>query len=138
LPCDASLLIVVDQFEEIFAYRRAHLPIDGGAAAERFIALLLRAVEQSEVPIRVILTIRSDFLGECAVSCALPEVLNEDDYLAPKMTRLELQEAIEGPLAAVGAQILPALVERLEDERDILPVLQQLLRRMFEVGALVG
>ena len=127
---------MVDQFEEIFAYRKEHLVVDGGAGADRFIALLLRATEQTEIPIYVMLTMRSDFLGECAVFRGLPEALNEGHYLVPKMTRLQLQEAIEGPLGAVGAEIHPSVVQRLlnecEEEPDSLPVLQHLLWRMFE------
>jgi hypothetical protein len=133
---DESLLVVVDQFEEIFAYRKQRLAIDGGVEADRFVAMLLRAAEQMEVPIYVMLTMRSDFLGECAVFRGLPEALNEGHYLVPKMTRHQLQEAIEGPLGAVGAQIHPSVVQRLlnelEEELDYLPVLQHLLRRMFE------
>jgi hypothetical protein len=59
---DESLLLVVDQFEEIFPYRKDHLARDGGADADRFAVLLLRAVEQTEVPIYIILTMRSDYL----------------------------------------------------------------------------
>jgi energy-coupling factor transporter ATP-binding protein EcfA2 len=131
-----SLLIVIDQFEEIFSYRKEHLSIDGGAGADRFIALLLRATEQTDVPIYVMLTMRSDLLGECAVFRGLPEALNEGHYLVPKMTRRQLQESIEGPLEAIGAEIHPSVVQRLlnecEEEPDYLPVLQHLLRRMFE------
>jgi hypothetical protein len=133
---DESLMIVVDQFEEVFDYRKKHLPTDGGANADRFIALLLRTVEQSEVPIFVMLTMRSDFLGQCAVFRGLPEALNDGHYLVPKMTRLQLQEAIEEPLAAAGAGIQPGLVQQIlnecEEEPDYLPVLQHLLHRMFE------
>jgi len=39
LANDESLLVVVDQFEEIFLYRKEHLGSDGGAAADRFVAL---------------------------------------------------------------------------------------------------
>jgi hypothetical protein len=135
LAPDESLLIVVDQFEEIFDYRKKHLPTDGGANADRFIALLLRAVEQSEVPIFVMLTMRSDFLGQCATFRGLPEALNDGHYLVPKMTRLQLQEAIEEPLAAAGAGIQPGLVQQIldecEEEPDYLPVLQHLLYQMF-------
>jgi hypothetical protein len=136
LPENESLLVVVDQFEEIFPYRKKHLAIDGGAGADRFMALLLRATEQTEVPIYVMLTMRSDFLGECAVFRGLPEALNDGHYLVPKMTRRQLQEAIEGPLEAIGADIHPSVVQRLlnecEEEPDYLPVLQHLLQRMFE------
>ena len=106
------------------------------AGADRFVALLLRAAEQTEVPIYVMLTMRSDFLGECALFRGLPEALNEGWYLVPKMTRHQLQEAIEGPLGAVGAEIHPSVVQRLlnecEEEPDSLPVVQHLLWRMFE------
>jgi len=136
LTPDESLLIVVDQFEEIFDYRKKHLPKDGGANADRFIALLLRAVEQTEVPIFVMLTMRSDFLGQCAIFRGLPEALNDSHYLVPKMTRLQLQEAIEEPLAAAGVGIQPGAVQRIlnecEEEPDYLPVLQHLLHQMFE------
>jgi len=134
---DESLLVVVDQFEEIFQYRRAHLVRDGGSEADRFVTLLLRAVEQTEIPIYVILTMRSDYLGECAIFRDLPEALNNGHYLVPRMTRQQLQEAIEGPLENVGAAIHPAVVQELlnqcAEEPDHLPVLQHLLRRMFEM-----
>lgn len=135
LPPDESLLILVDQFEEIFRYREERLAVDGGAEADRFMALLLRAVGQTEIPIYVLLTMRSDFRGKCAVFRGLPEALNDGSYLVPKMTRRQLQEAIEAPLAVVEAQIHPALVQRLlnecEDEPDYLPVVQHMLYRMF-------
>ncbi|HEV3037283.1 MAG TPA: hypothetical protein VHA33_05800 [Candidatus Angelobacter sp.] len=134
-----SLVVVVDQFEEIFQYRRDHLSTDGGAEADRFITLLLRAVEQLEVPIYLILTMRSDYLGSCAIFRGLPEALNDGHYLVPRMTRYQLQEAIESPLETVGVTIHPAVVQELlngcAEEPDHLPVLQHLLKRMFEEGS---
>jgi hypothetical protein len=136
LAVGESLLVVVDQFEEIFQYRKDRLAIDGGAEADRFITLLLRAVEQTEVPIYVILTMRSDYLGACAIFRGLPEALNDGHYLVPRMTRRQLQEAIESPLETVGAAIHPAVVQEMlnqcDEEPDHLPVLQHLLKRMFE------
>ena len=136
LSADESLLIVVDQFEEIFAYRKHEMANDGGATADRFMTLLLRAAEQAEVPIFVMLTMRSDFLGECAVFRWLPEALNNAHYLVPKVRRLQLQEAIEEPLAAARMGIHPGLVQQIlnecEEEPDYLPVLQHLLFRMYE------
>jgi hypothetical protein len=134
-----SLLVLVDQFEEIFQYRKDHLARDGGAESDRFVILLLRAVEQTEIPIYVVLTMRSDYLGACSIFRDLPEALNDGHYLVPRMTRHELQEAIEGPLEAVGASIRPAVVQELlnrcAEEPDHLPVLQHLLKRMFEESA---
>lgn len=136
LAPEESLLVLVDQFEEIFQYRKDHLATDGGAEADRFVTLLLHAVEQIEVSIYVILTLRSDYLGECAIFRDLPEALNDGHYLVPRMTRHQLQEAIESPLERIGASIYPAVVQELlnhcAEEPDHLPVLQHLLKRMFE------
>ena len=54
-----NFLLVVDQFEEIFRFRGAGRT-QREAAAE-FVSLLLETVAQSEVPIYVVLTMRSDF-----------------------------------------------------------------------------
>lgn len=139
LAPEESLLLLVDQFEEIFQYRKEHMDRDGGAESDRFVSLLLRAVEQSEVPIYVILTMRSDYLGQCATFRGLPEALNDGHYLVPRMTRRQLQEAIESPLEAVGAAIHPVVVQELlnrcAEEPDNLPVLQHLLKRMVEKNA---
>ena len=136
LAPEESLLVLVDQFEEIFQYRKDHLARDEGAEADRFVTLLLRAVKQTEVPIYVILTMRSDYLGACATFRGLPEALNDGHYLVPRMTRHQLQEAIESPLEIAGAAIHPAVVQELlnrcAEEPDHLPVLQHLLKRMFE------
>ncbi|MBM3739868.1 MAG: hypothetical protein FJW39_29240 [Acidobacteria bacterium] len=142
LPPGESLLIVVDQFEEIFPYRRDRFKTDAGSEADRFVTLLLRAAEQNEVPVYGILTMRSDFIGSCAIFRGLPEALNGGHYLVPRMTRHQLQDAIESPLEVIGASIHPGVVQRLlnecDDEPDHLPVLQHLLRRMFEDGSFTG
>ena len=82
---------------------------------------------------------RSDYIGSCATFRGLPEALNGGHYLVPRMTRHQLQEAIESPLEVIGASIHPGVVQRLlnecDDEPDHLPVLQHLLRRMFEDGS---
>jgi energy-coupling factor transporter ATP-binding protein EcfA2 len=136
LEPEESLLVLVDQFEEIFQYRKLHLTRDGGAETDRFVSLLLRAAEQTAVPIYVVLTMRSDYLGQCSIFRDLPEALNDGHYLVPRMTRHQLQEAIESPLETVGAAIHPAVVQELlnqcAEEPDNLPVLQHLLKRIFE------
>ncbi|HEY2012679.1 MAG TPA: hypothetical protein VGH38_04220 [Bryobacteraceae bacterium] len=131
-----SLLLIVDQFEEVFRFRAETLAEDGGNAASLFINLLLNAVDQRDVPIYVLLTMRTDFLGACAQFRGLPEALNDCYYLVPRMTRLQQQEAIERPLLEQGEVIHPALTQRLlndsAEDPDHLPVLQHLLRRLWE------
>jgi len=130
-----NLLIVVDQFEEIFRFARVTEGEQYGNEAAAFIKLLLAAASQREVPIYVVLTMRSDYLGDCSQFWGLPEAINESQYLIPRLTRDQLREAITGPVAVGGGKITPRLVNRLlnevGDNQDQLPVLQHLLMRSW-------
>jgi hypothetical protein len=147
-----SLLIVADQFEELFRFGRIGKRDDARQRSAACVDLLLNASSQQEVPIYVVLTMRSDYLGDCAQFTGLPEALNDSQFLVPRMTRAQLREAIECPAAVGGAQITARLVQRLlheiEDiptaseespgarqDQDQLPVLQHALMRMWEVSA---
>lgn len=129
------LLVVVDQFEELFRYRKDR--VEGPDQSARFVRLLLDATEENQkwARIYVLITMRSDFLGDCAEFHDLPEALNRGQYLVPRMTRDERRQAIEKPVRAAGAEIDASLVERLlneaGDDAGQLPVLQHTLRRTF-------
>src|SRR5205085_8355363 len=86
-----NLLLIVDQFEELFRFAEKI----NRKEADAFVALLLASVKQAEVPLYVILTMRSDFLGECALFAGLPEVLNDSQFLTPCLPRAQRQPAIE-------------------------------------------
>ena len=65
-----NLLVVVDQFEELFRYRQLEAGQQENAngiseEAAAFVNLLLEVKEQATCPIYVVLTMRSDFLGDC-------------------------------------------------------------------------
>ncbi|MGH8551147.1 MAG: NACHT and WD repeat domain-containing protein [Methylococcales bacterium] len=135
LAKDTNLLIVVDQFEEIFRYRQ-HQDRD---EADALIALLLRSVIESDFPIYVVITMRSDFLGDCALFPSLPEALNDSQFLTPRLTREQRSLAITGPARVFGGEVEPALVNRLLNDMgadpDQLPVLQHALMRLWTVCA---
>jgi hypothetical protein len=132
---DENLLVVVDQFEEIFRFARVAEGEQYGNEAAAFIKLLLEASRQRDLPIFVVLTMRSDYLGDCSQFWGLPEAINESQYLIPRLTRDQLREAITGPVAVGGGKITPRLVNRLlndvGDNQDQLPVLQHLLMRAW-------
>jgi photosystem II stability/assembly factor-like uncharacterized protein len=139
------LFILVDQFEEIFRYRR-QFGAEGRIQSIAFVKLLLTATGHSElVPLTSerlvysVLTMRSDYLGKCAQFRGLPEALNDSQYLVPQMSRDQLREAIEGPVVFAGAEISGVLVDRLlndaGDDPDRLPVLQHALSRVWEESA---
>ena len=135
-----NLLVVVDQFEELFRYRQvsASASLDEQTRSQNatvFVNLLLEAVAQPALPIYVVLTMRSDFLGDCAQFPWLPEAINEGQYLVPRMTRDERRAAIAGPVAVGGAEISPVLLTRLVndvgDNPDQLSILQHALNRTW-------
>ena len=144
LPPGTNLLLVVDQFEELFRYRAVvgRSPTEAAAGGDEFDAdpatafvnLLLEARAQP-LPIYIVLTMRSDFLGDCARFAGLPEAINGGQYLVPRMSRDERRQAIVGPARVFGAEIAPTLVTRLVndvgDDPDQLSLLQHALARTW-------
>jgi len=127
-----NLLVVVDQFEELFRFKQSQSSDD----ATTFVKLLLEASAQQEIPIYIIITMRSDFLGDCSQFTGLPEAINNGQYLIPRMSRDERQSAIVGPIAVGEGQISAPLVSRLlndvGDNPDQLPILQHALMRTWD------
>ncbi|MCP4695373.1 MAG: hypothetical protein GY862_00790, partial [Gammaproteobacteria bacterium] len=129
LPAGSRLLVLTDQFEEIFRYHRQK----AGDDAPAFVALLLAAALHQDI--YFCLTMRSDFIGDCALFPGLPEAINKGLYLTPRLNREQLHQAIEEPALMFDAQIEPALLNRLLNDlggaQDQLPVLQHALMRIW-------
>ncbi|HEY6230354.1 MAG TPA: hypothetical protein VIW64_03735, partial [Pyrinomonadaceae bacterium] len=131
-----NLLIVVDQFEELFRFKEARKETGPEDDAAAFVQLLLNASAPGGVPVYVVLTMRSDFLGDCSQFAGLPEAINRGQYLIPRMSRDERRAAITGPVAVEGGEITLPLVNRLlndvGDNPDQLPILQHALMRSWD------
>src|ERR1051325_2499217 len=131
-----KLLVVVDQFEELFRFRAARPASSTGDDASAFVKLLLEAAQQRELAIYIVPTMRSDFLGDCAQFQGLPEAINDGQYLIPRMTRDERRFAITGPVGVTRGKISEPLVNRLMndvgDNPDQLPILQHALMRTWD------
>jgi WD40 repeat protein len=138
---DANLLVVVDQFEELFRYQV--LAEDTAAArmasvqgeAQALVNLLLASGAQQHCPIHLVLTMRSDFLGDCSRFPGLPEAITAALYLVPRLSREERRQAIAMPALVSGTEIDPALLTQLVndvgDDPDQLSILQHALRRTW-------
>ncbi|HWS88699.1 MAG TPA: hypothetical protein VN282_17125 [Pyrinomonadaceae bacterium] len=133
---EENLLVVVDQFEELFRYAKISEHGPHGNQAAAFVKLLLQARAQTEIPIYVVLTMRSDYLGDCAKFWDLPEAINDGQYLIPRLTHDQRREAIRGPVRVRGAEITPQLVNQLLNDMgnspDQLPILQHALMRTWD------
>jgi hypothetical protein len=129
-------LVVVDQFEELFRFKPTSSAVNAENESAVFVKLLLNAARQDQLPIYIVITMRSDYLGDCAQFHDLPETINEGMYLIPRMTRDQRREAITGPVAVGGGQIAPRLVNRLlndvTENPDQLPILQHALMRTWD------
>jgi tetratricopeptide (TPR) repeat protein len=153
----SNLLILVDQFEELFSFALvdAESPVtdtemmDSGEQqrieddrsrrreeATDFVSLMLALADQKSLPIYVVMTMRSDFLGDCDSFYGLPEAMNRSQYLVPRLTRAQRQEAIENPIVLYRNSITPRLLDRVlndaGEESDQLPVMQHALMRTWE------
>ena len=136
MPDHENLLVVIDQFEELFRFKKAQ---DADALtndATFFAQLLIQAAEDPETSIYIVLTMRSDFLGDCTQIPGLTEAVNEGMYLIPRLDRAERRLAIEGPVAVCRKTISPLLVTRLlndvGDNPDRLPIMQHALMRTWD------
>lgn len=130
-----NILVLVDQFEELFRYRKLESATSDLDESSAFVNLLLEAIHQYDEPIYIALTMRSDFIGECAQYPDLTQMINDSHYLIPQMTRDQKRTAIEGPVAVGGGKIAPRLTQQLlndvGDSPDQLPILQHALMRTW-------
>jgi hypothetical protein len=137
-PADRRLVIVVDQFEEIFTHRSGADRARERFERERgqFFASLLSAAARPGGRVAVVLTLRSDFLSACAQFERLSAVLSAHQELVGPMTEAELRAAIERPAFLVGCEVEPALTERLwadvKGEPGALPLLQFALAEVWK------
>lgn len=135
LPADHNLLVVVDQFEELFRFRRSR-HANSRDEAIAFVRLLLEAAAQQQYPIYIVVTMRSDFIGDCMNFPGLAEAVNTGLFLVGRMSRDGLRSAITGPVAVAGGAIAPRLVNRvlndLGDDQDQLPLVQHAMMRTWE------
>jgi formylglycine-generating enzyme required for sulfatase activity len=130
LPNDTAVLLVVDQFEELFTLAEDD-------ERRQFDRLLASALADPECPLFLISTIRSDFLDRFEL---LPELLklyntHKSDYLLPLISETGLRELIVCPARMAGLQIDDGLVEAIvrdtRGEPGVLPLVESTLAELW-------
>ncbi|MEV6715801.1 hypothetical protein AB0M48_27610 [Lentzea sp. NPDC051208] len=117
-----ELLLVVDQFEEVFTL------VEDRAERSRFITALLTAAHADNSRVRVVLGLRADFFSRCLDHPELVEVLNDAQLVVGPMTTEELRQAICEPAAKAGCAVEGALLATLVAEgRSVLPLVSHAL-----------
>jgi WD40 repeat protein/DNA-binding SARP family transcriptional activator len=130
LPPAAELLLVVDQFEEVFTLVR-----DEGERA-RFLEQLRVASMDAESRIRIIVTLRADFFDRPLAYPRLGELIAARNEAVPALTADEVEQAIVRPAQRVGVQVDPGLTARIiadvADQPGALPLVEFALTELFE------
>ncbi|MEP7108608.1 MAG: hypothetical protein ABI760_11510 [Ferruginibacter sp.] len=133
---DTNFFLLVDQFEELFRFSPDQKGVEEKDAATEFVNILLALSQQKDLPVYVVITMRSDFIGDCSQFFGLPEALNQSQYLVPRLTRTQLKTTIEGPVKLFKGKINPVLTARLLNDvqivKDELPLLQHALMRVWD------
>ncbi|MGR8978866.1 MAG: nSTAND1 domain-containing NTPase [Gammaproteobacteria bacterium] len=140
-PGSSRCLLVVDQWEELYALRQGESENQGENASHHFNAVtvfidaLLAAADSKEIS--VVLTIRSDFIGKAISYRPLADRLQHAQvYLGP-MEREELRLAIEKPAENIGSGFEKGLPEILLNDTGNanparLPLLAFALHRLWD------
>jgi WD40 repeat protein/DNA-binding SARP family transcriptional activator/class 3 adenylate cyclase len=132
-PRGADVVLVVDQFEELFTLTADERERD------LFLEALRVATADPEGRIRVIVTLRADFYDRPLVYPRFGELLAAQTEAVPPLTPDELEQAIRGPAEQVGIQLERGLVaEMIADvahQTGALPLLQYALTDLFEQRA---
>lgn len=131
-----NFFLLVDQFEELFRFSMEKKNASRKDEAIDFVNIMLELSSQETIPFYVVLTMRSDFIGDCAQFHGLPEAMNKSQYLVPRLNRRQLKMVIEGPARLYGGNFSSALSSKLLNQlgrtQDELPLLQHILMRVWE------
>src|SRR4029077_6680944 len=110
---EMGLAEVVDQFEEVFTL------CSKDELRDAFLNNLLYAAKVAQGQTLVILTMRADFYGKCAVNSELAAALSDHHVLVGPLTDDEVRRAIERPAQLVGCEFDAGLVDLLvQDVRN--------------------
>ncbi|MEW1546274.1 nSTAND1 domain-containing NTPase [Streptomyces tsukubensis] len=135
-----DVLVVVDQFEEVFTLCR------DAEEREAFLRTLL-AARRPENGLRVVCVVRADFYRHCAEHPGLAAALHDAQLAVPPLSPKELRDAVVKPATAAGLiverELTALLTEEVAGRPGALPLLSHALletwrRRRGKVLTIAG
>jgi hypothetical protein len=125
-----QILVFVDQLEELYTL------VADPAERRAFTACLASAADDPSGPLRVVVSMRSDFLDRAAEDRRFVEELTRGLVLLQPLARAGLEDALVQPLEMLGfsfdADVVPAMLDALEHAPGALPLLQFTAARLWE------
>jgi WD40 repeat protein/DNA-binding CsgD family transcriptional regulator len=129
-PDHTDLLLVVDQFEEVFTL------VSDEDQSRHFLALLATGVMQPHSRVRVVIALRADFYDRPLMVPILGELVRQRTEVIAPLTPEELEQAICAPTQQVGVHIEPglvaAIVAEVSERPGSLPLMQYSLTELFD------
>ncbi|MFI0408268.1 hypothetical protein [Actinomadura sp. 3N508] len=130
------LILVVDQFEELFTL------VTDEAARQAYVRAL-HALAAGPAAAGVVIGLRADYWDRCAAYPRFAHAIQDGQVIVEPMDEDDLRLAITGPAAATGLEIEPGLVETIlgelradrggdRYEAGVLPLLSQALRNTWD------
>ena len=127
---DEEVLLVVDQFEELFTL------VDDARVRRRFLDALAHAVTDARCPLRVVLTMRADFWDRPLRYGTFARLIERSTVSVTALAPDELERAIVEPALSAGCEFEPGLVSEIAadvaDQPGALPLLQFALTELWE------
>jgi energy-coupling factor transporter ATP-binding protein EcfA2 len=134
----SNLMIILDQFEEFFTNPENfhnESPTQDSQIVVNLILETARIAIKRNIPVYVVCTMRSDYIGQCSAFRGLPEYIGFSQFFVPRLKRKDLKQVIEEPAILSGNRISQRLIERLvydlAEGIDQLPILQHALTQIW-------
>lgn len=125
-----DLLLVIDQFEEIFTL------VQDETERTHFLDMLYIAATDDRSRLRIVITLRADFYDRPLLYEGFGGLIQARTQVVLPLTTAELERAISGPATRVGAtvdnELVAAIVTDVRNEPGALPLLQYALTEAFE------
>jgi WD40 repeat protein len=130
LPPGSQLLLIVDQFEELFTLTAS----DEHRSA--FLSMLAATVADERSHIRIVVTMRADYFDRPLRFAELGDALRAGTVPIPAPTEPELSAMVEEPARGVGVSFESGLVERIvadvKGQPGALPLLEFAMTELFD------
>jgi len=116
-------LLFVDQFEELYTL------VEDASERAAFAACLLGAADDAASPVRVVLSLRTDFLDRAEQTAELMDAAMRGLLFLPSLGSRQLEEALLQPAQLAGhefesSEVVSRIVADLEEASCPLPLLQ--------------
>ena len=125
-----EVVLVIDQFEEVFTL------VEAEAERARFLNNLVAVVLEEGSRIRVVITLRADFIDRPLRYVDFGELVQQRSELVLPLTPEETERAVTGPARRAGLEVeaglTAAIVRDVSDQPGALPLLQYALTELFE------